>query len=200
MNFIPSEYSIKLNSRKLESFMVRKKGNYLLLFGLMLLISMSVFAQKQSASETVQSFYKFHLSRSGLFSLHEVKLRQRWFTSELNRLLLFELKREDEFTRKHPDEKPHFGDGFPFEPLEECVVGEKIIRNLYQTKEISVDSKRAVVEIKFFMPKECQSEKEDSLIDTLKIELLKTKNSWLINNWIYSDESKLSDDLKREKY
>lgn len=167
--------------------MNKTKGKFLQLLVLGLILLNIAFAQKQSAAETVQSFYKFHLSRSGLFSLHEVKLRKRWFTAELYRLLLFELKREEEFTRKNPDEKPHFGNGFPFEPLEEFVIGEKIIRNLYQVKEISSDTNKVLVEVKFFIPKEC--ERGDNLIDIYKIELLKTGKIWLINDWIYRDES-----------
>lgn len=176
------------------------KNRFLWLLVIVLILLSSVFAQKQSASEIVQSFYKFHLSRTVIFSLHELKLRKRWLTAELFGLLLIELKREDEFIRKNPNHKPHFGDGFPFQPFEECVIEEKIIRNLYQIKEISSDKNKAIVEVSFFVPKECEEQTEKNLIDIYKIELLKTKNTWLINDWIYSDGSRLSKDLKREKY
>lgn len=172
----------------------------MLLLVLSLILLNNAFAQKQTAAETVQSFYKFHLSRVVIFSLHELKLRKRWFTNELYQMLLFELKREDEFTRKNSSDKPHFGDGFPFQPFEECVIDEKIIRNLYQVNEISSDANIAVVEVRFTVPKECEDQTEEDLLAIYKIELLKSKNTWLLNDWIYSDGSRLSKDLKREKY
>jgi len=176
------------------------KHNYLLFFGLLLFFGMTVYAQNKGASETVKSFYKFHLSRSGIFSLHEVKIRKRWFTGELYRLLLFELTREDEFTRKNPSEKPFFGDGFPFEPLEECVVNEKIVPNVYEIREVSATTNKAIIEIKFFVPKECEDQVEEKLLDSYQLELLKIRNIWQINDWIYRDQEKLSTTLKREKY
>ncbi len=157
---------------------------------------MSVSAQKSGAAETVKSFYVFHNLRSGLFSLHEVNLRRKWFTAELYKLFVNELKREDEFTKKNPTEKPHYGDGFPLQPFSECVDGEKVIINTFEVKEISSDPSKATVEVKFYSPEKC----ERKLIDTYKVELVKVKNSWLINDWIYSDNKRLTDDLKRKDY
>jgi hypothetical protein len=168
-------------------------------FWSLLLIStfgLSVFAQKQTAVETVEAFYKFHNTRSGIFSLHEVKLRKRWLTAELYKLFLNEVKREDEFTKKNPDEKPHFGDGFPLQPFAECVVDEKVVNNLYEANEISADPTKATVEIKFYSPAPCGKK----LLDTYKIELVKTKNVWLIADWIYADGARLTSDLKRKEY
>ncbi len=160
------------------------------------LLSGGVFAQKQNATETVKSFYKFHLLRSGVFSLPEVKLRKRWLTAELYKYFLLEIKREDEFTRKNPSDKPHFGDGFPFQPFEECVIDEKLFRNLYQVNEIFSEPNKAMVEIKFSQPKECGK----AVIATYKVELLKTRNIWLINDWIYPPGNRLSEELKRKNY
>jgi hypothetical protein len=180
--------------------MKTNKQRFWLALALTPMFGLSVFGQNKNPSETVISFYKFHLARSGIFSLHEVKIRKRWLTAELYRLLLYEIKREDEFTRKNPSDKPFFGDGFPFEPLEECVDGEKVIRNLYEIKEVSADANKAIVEVKFFIPKECEDDVEKRLLDVYQIELLKVRNIWLINDWIYADKGKLSETLKREKY
>jgi hypothetical protein len=176
--------------------MNKNKYGYFWLLPLILLLGASVFAQKQTAVETVNSFYKFHNSRSGIFSLHEVKLRKRWLTAELYKLFLNEIKREDEFTRKNTDEKPHFGDGFPLQPFAECVIDEKVLSNLYEASEISNDAAKAVVEVKFYSPAPCGKK----LLDAYKIELVKTKNVWLIADWIYADGARLSDDLKRKEY
>ena len=163
---------------------------------LILTFTLSVFAQKQGAVETVKSFYVFHNSRSGIFSLHEVRLLRKWFTVELYNLFLNELKREDEYIRKNPTDKPHYGDGFPLQPFSECVEGETVIINTFEAKEISADASKATVEVKFYSPEKCKKE----LIDTYKVELVKTKKIWLINDWIYSDNKRLADDLKRKDY
>ncbi len=174
-----------------------KSNKHIFIFSLatLFLLNISLFAQT-NAKTTVEKFYQFHNSRNGVLSLHELKLHQRFFTNELYKLFLNELKREEEFIRKNHTDKPHFGDGLPFKPFEECVVNDKMFPNLYQITEDSLDINKAIIEVKFSQPKECKSE----IIDTYKVELLKTKNIWLINDWIYSDETKLSDDLKRKDY
>lgn len=172
------------------------KHRFLLSLALILTFSSGIFAQKQGAVEAVKSFYVYHNSRSGLFSLHEVRLRRKWFTAELYNLFLNEIKREDEFVRKNPTDKPHFGDGFPLQPFSECVDDEKVINNTFEVKEILADTAKATVEIKFSAPEKCGGK----LIDTYKVELVKTKNAWLINDWIYADNTKLTDDLKRKNY
>jgi hypothetical protein len=51
------------------------------------------------------------------------------------------------------------------------------------------------------VPKECEDQYGDeTLIDTRRVELVKSKNRWLINDWIYSENERLSETLKREKY
>src|SRR5215204_1222763 len=92
---------------------------------ILLLFSATVFAQKQSASAVVESFYKFHRARERTFNAGEVNLHKKWFTAELNRLFQNELKREKEYLKKNPGNKPFFGDGFALTPLEECTSGGK---------------------------------------------------------------------------
>jgi hypothetical protein len=174
-----------------------KLSKYSLLLGLAIILALQICVFAQTETETfVKKFYQFHNSRNGVLSLHELKLHQRFFTNELNKLFLNELKRQDEFTRKNHNDKPHFGDGLPFKPFEECVVKGKFYPNDYEVSEFSNDANVAIVEVKFYQPKECDSE----LIDTYKIELLKKGKIWLINDWIYSDDSKLTDDLNRKDY
>ncbi len=175
--------------------MKTNKHIFILSITAIILMNISIIAQT-NPKLTVEKFYQFHNSRNGVLSLHELKLHKRFFTNELYKLFLNELKREDEFIRKNHTDKPHFGDGLPFKPFEECVVDEKIHRNTYEVKEISVESNVAIAEVIFSQPKQCDGE----LIDTYKIELTKSKNNWLINDWIFSDETKLSDDLKRKDY
>lgn len=159
------------------------------------------FAQTEADEKsTVENFYKFYRTRNGLVSTHELNLLKGWFTAELTRLFRYEIKREDEFVRKYPNDKPYFGDGFPFQPFEECVIGDKIFLNRLETGAIKIEANKAIVEVKFFIPKECEDQVEEKLLDTYEIELLKSKSRWLINDWIYADGKRLTEILKREKY
>jgi hypothetical protein len=160
------------------------------------LISTNIFAQKQSAPEFVESFYNFHRARSGIFDASEVDLHKKWFSAELNTLFQNELKREKEFLEKNPTDKPHFGDGFPFKPYEECSINGKSVKNDFKIGETIENANKTLVEVKFYQPKECNGE----LIETYKVELIKNKKIWLINDWIYSDNKRLSEDLKRAEY
>ena len=169
--------------------------------GLMLVTSILTAAQTAAdAKATIEKFYKFHRARSGIISTHELNLRKPWLTPELIRLFRYELTREDAFVKKNPDEKPYFGDGFPFQPYEECVVDEKIILNRLEIGEVKIEKAKAVVEIRFFIPPECEKQTAEKLLETYKIELLKTGSRWLINDWLYADGKRLTEILKRKKY
>jgi hypothetical protein len=162
----------------------------------LLLLSANAFAQKQTAAAQVEAFYKFHRARSGIFNAGEVGAHKRWLTAELNRLFQNELKREKEFLKQNPTDKPHFGDGFPFLPYEECSKDGKGFKNVLKVGSETIRKSIAIVEVKIFQPKACGGE----LTDTYKVELVKNKGVWLINDWIYGDGKRLSEDLKRAEY
>jgi hypothetical protein len=173
------------------------KCRLLFIIFLMLFASTFTFAQTEAdAKSTVEKFYKFYRTRNGVVSTHELNFIKPWFSYDLTKLFQNEIKREAEFTKKYHDQKPHFGDGFPFSPYEECVADNKIILNNIEIGEVEIDANKAIVEVTFVAAVECGGES----IDTYKIELTKSKNRWLINDWIYSDETKLTDDLKRKDY
>lgn len=177
------------------------KHRFILSFALLLFASNLVFSQAEAEIKSiVENFYKFQRTRNGQISTHELNLLKGWFTPELTQLFRYEIKREDGFVRKHPDDKPYFGDGFPFQPFEECVIEEKVILNRLEVGEVKITANKATVGVKFFIPKECESQVKDKLLDSYKIELLKSKTRWLINDWIYSDGKHLTAILKREKY
>ena len=161
-----------------------------------ILLSANVFAQKQSATSFVESFYNFHRARSGAFNAGEVSAHKKWLTAELNRLFQNELKREKEFLKQNPTDKPHFGDGFPFLPFEECSSDGKSVKNDLQIGAATENAGKTLVEVVFSQPKACGG----APIDTYKVELVKSKNAWLINDWIYGDGKRLSEDLKRTEY
>ena len=75
------------------------------------LLSANIFAQKQSASAALEPFYKFYRARSGIFNAKEV---------DLYKLFQNELKCKKEYLKQNPTDKLFYGDGFPFQPLDEC--------------------------------------------------------------------------------
>ena len=163
---------------------------------ILLLLSANIFAQKQSAAAAVGAFYKFYRARSGIFNAREVNLYKKWFSADLNKLFQNELTREKEYLKQNPTDKPFFGDGFPFQPLDECVKSGKSYKNIYQIGTETVRKSIAIVEVKFYNPKPCGGE----LVETYKIELVNSKGGWLINDWIYADGKRLTEDLKRAEY
>jgi len=168
------------------------KNKIIFLHIVLLVFSASVFAQEQSATEYVESFYKFHRVRLRAFNASEVDLHGQWFSAELNKLFKNELKREKAFLKKNPTDKPHFGDGFPFAPYEECTNA----KNVLKIGAATAKGDKTLVEVMFYQPEPCGG----ALIETYKVELVKSDGVWLINDWIYDDGERLSDDLKRTKY
>jgi hypothetical protein len=120
-------------------------------------------------------------------------LRKRWFSAELNGLFQKELKRESEYLKKNPTDKPYFGDGFPFTPYEECSKGGREIKNVLKIAAVTQRGNKTLVEVQFFTPKACGGD----FIDTYKVELIKMKGVWLLNDWIAGDGGRLTDALKR---
>jgi hypothetical protein len=147
---------------------------------------LSTFAQtksdKNEAAETVGDFYKFHRQRGNGFSSSEINLRKKWFTPKLYKLFLFELKREKEYLKQYPTNKPVFGEGLKFEPWEECLSSGKFYRNWYRIGKSSVNNNKAVVTVAFYNPQKCEN---GSLISEHTVELIKSKNKWLINDFIF---------------
>jgi hypothetical protein len=148
--------------------------------------SLSTLAQtksdKQQAGEIVGEFYKFHRWRGTDFSVREINLRKKWFTVKLYKLFLFELKREKEYLKKNPTNKPVFGEGLKFEPWEECLADGKFYRNWYRIGKSSVDKNKAVVAVAFYNPQKCENR---NLISEHSVELTKSKDKWLISDFIF---------------
>ena len=163
---------------------------------IVLAFAANVIAQKQRATAFVESFYKFHRSRSTVFDVKELNFRKKWFTSELNRLFQNELKREKEYLKANPTDKPFFGDGFPFTPYEECYKNKKEIKNVLKVGNAVAVKNRTIVNVKFYYPKVCSGK----LNAEYKVEIVKKKGRWQINDFIYSDGSRLTEDLKRPQY
>jgi len=88
--------------------------------GLMLLMtaSLTAFSQNSGPVAAATAFYKFDRSHSQVFTRENIDARKQWLSAGLYKLLINELVREKEYLKKNPTDKPHFGDGLPFQPLD----------------------------------------------------------------------------------
>lgn len=165
-------------------------------FTLIIILLFSLCVYSQNATKTVSAFYKFHRSNSQVFEKKELEARETWFTKKLYKLFFYELKRQEEFLTKNPTDKPRFGDGFPFQPYEECYLNGKNYLNEIKIQKLKSESDKKIIKVGFYTPKQCDGEH----IKNYKVEVVKTNKRWLINDWIYEDGKRLSEYLEREKY
>lgn len=167
-----------------------------LLFSVIAVVLFSAFgAFAQTPTQALDTFYKFHRARDTAFTAAGLKVLSRFFSADLNRLFQYELKREREFLKKNPTDKPYYGDGFPFVPFEECTKNGKLIPNLLTFANEKISGAKATVDARFSSPKHCGG----APLLTFKYTLVKVGGRWLIDDFA-DDEHTLKDDLNRPEY
>jgi hypothetical protein len=155
------------------------------------------FGQTTTPLEAVNSFYKFDRANSQIFNRANIDARRNWFSSELYSLFQKELKREAAYLKKHPTDKPYFGDGLPFQPLDEtCKAGRKTVHKALSTSHGTQSDKKATILASFAFPKPCKD--PDNTVYT--IVLIRTKAGWVIDDVLYEDNHSLKADLNRKEY
>ena len=154
-------------------------------------------ASAQSTPRSVvEAFYRFDASHSQTFNRNNINARRRWFTDVLYLQFENELKRQREYLRENPTDKPHFGDGLPFRPLDEtCRADGKTFRYGYSVGRASSRGLNATVPVVFFYPKLCGL---PSI--TYSVRLLRVRGVWRLNDLEYPDGSTLLADLMRPSY
>jgi hypothetical protein len=161
------------------------------------LLSLTATAQTKSPVAAVNAFYKYDRSHSQIFNRRNIDARKQWFSTELYSLFQYELKREAEYLKKNPTDKPYFGDGLPFQPYDEtCKAGGKNLHKTLVVKPSSQEGDRATVTATFAFPKPCQ----DADNTTYTIGLIKSKGVWVIDDVNYGEDRTLKQDLKRKEY
>ena len=142
----------------------------------------------REAARTVRSFYTFHLARNKDFNLRNIRLRKRWLTPELYKLLLDELRHEAEARKAHPDEAPYF-EGDPLTDSQEYPDSFRV-----GNAEISGNLAKATVTLLWSARTSRGRDKRD-----IVVEVTKSGAGWLINDIINNQGSRLSDELKRKR-
>jgi hypothetical protein len=134
----------------------------------------------------VRLFYRFHYTHDQSFLKPNVELRKGWLTAELYKLLMNEFSRYDEHLKTHPDDAPYM-EGDPFtnsiEDPDAYIVGVSTVRR----------DGRAIVPVRFLW--------HDRLHHTIKVELMRSADAWLICNLHYDgEEADLLTQLRRPVY
>lgn len=161
-----------------------------------LLSTVAAAAQSTDPKAVVRSFYQYDGTHSQVFNKKAIQSRKGWFTDVLHLHLTKELERQAEFIRKNPGDKPHFGDGLPFRPLDEtCEVAGKSRHFTTIVGRPSMRGSAATVPVRFTYPKGCTLPATEYLV-----RLHKVKNAWYINDIEYPDGTTLLADLMRKEY
>lgn len=160
------------------------------------LLSLTAIAQQHRPRAAVQSFYRFDGSNSQVFNRKNIDARRGWFENSLYELLVKELDREREFLKANKGDKPHFGDGLPFRPLNErCIANGGTPGYTSSVGEANEVGETATVPVTFAYPKEC------NLPSTVyNVKLIAVKAMWLIVDVEYPSGESLVADLKRASY
>lgn len=163
-----------------------------LLIGIVIIPSIAVTSLAQEASSkgaalrAVRSFYTFHLARNKDFTARNIRLRKRWLTADLYKLLLAELKREEEERKAHPDEAPYF-EGDPLTDSQESP-------DSFRTGKVT--SSGDVVKVTVTLLWSARTSRGRDKRDIV-VELNRIGTGWLIGDIINSDGKRLRDELKR---
>lgn len=175
-----------------------KKYKLIILSALLLTAFASVLqAQQSSPKAAMISFNKFDRSHSQTFTRQNIESRKRWFSAELYKLFLNELKREAVYIKTNPTDKPHFGDGLPFQPLDEpCTLNGKSYKRQLTYGQITIKGDAGNVDVHYKYPKGC------NLPDILyAFNMEKEKRGWVISDIRYFPGDKsLVEDLNRTMY
>ena len=160
------------------------------------LLAVGASAQNSTPAASVKSFYTFDRSHSQVFNRRNIDARKQWLSASLYKLFLKELKRERVYLEQNPTDKPHFGDGLPFQPSDErCQARGKSYRYLYRVSRTTIKKRNAEVWVEFYYPKQCEQHSVEFML-----EMVNTNGKWLINDVVYEDTSHLTVDLQRRDY
>lgn len=159
--------------------------------------SVAIYPQASGPKAAVMAFYKYDRSHSQVFNRRNIDARRQWFGTELYKLLINELAREKAYLAKDPTDKPHFGDGLPFQPLDEtCELNGRSYRRTISYGQVTVKGDIGNVDVYFKYPKGC------NIPDVLfAVNMSKERGRWLIDDVRYiADNTSLVEDLNRKEY
>ncbi len=174
-----------------------RRSQLLIVTALIITASATAFAQNATPKGVVAAFYNYDATHSQVFDRPGIDAHKRWFSAELYKLLLNELDREKAFLAQNPSDKPHFGDGLPFRPLDEaCGLNGREYRRTISFGRVSIKGDLANVDVYFKYPKGCD------IPDVLyAVNMSKERGRWVIDDIRYiAENASLVEDLGRKEY
>lgn len=167
-----------------------------LIFATALLFLTASFASSQTPQATVRAFYAYSNSHSSTFNLRHIESRKQWYTPALYKALRKQLSDDAANLKENPDEKPLFGDGLTFRPLDEpCQVGEQSYKRVQNVGRTEIIKSTATVDVTFAYPKACVPAIEPILY---QVNLKRSGGKWLIDNFTFDDGSTLIGIMKSQ--
>ena len=161
-------------------------------------VALAAAAQAMGPDATVRAFYAYSNARSSTFNRRHVELRKKWYSPALYAAFLKQLAEDDAYLKTRPADKPFFGDGLDFRPLDEpCEVGDRSYKRVQSVYRSQMTQSRAEVEVKFAYPSACTQNYQPIIY---KVNLQKIGGRWLINDWTYDDGRTLIGDMKSHRY
>jgi len=162
----------------------------------LLSLSSNLISQTRTPESDLAAFIKFSRSMRQDFNSRGIESRKRWFSAPLYKLFLNELKRQDEYLKKNPSDMPYFGDGVPFQPVDEtCEAGKRSYRYTYTVGVGVVSGDSAEVPVTFAYPAAC---KIPPIV--YKFKVVRSNTGWLVDDVDYGDGKTLVADLNRTEY
>lgn len=177
--------------------MFLRRSKIALSLALIVAASAVVFAQTAGPKAAVAAFYKYDAAHPQVFNRKNIDVRKRWLRDELYKLFLKELDREKEYLAKNPTDKPHFGDGLPFRPLDEmCELSGKNYARSISYGRVTVKGDLSNVDVYFKYPRGC------NIPDVLySVNMSKQRGRWVIDDIRYiANNGSLVADLDRKEY
>ncbi|HQU92903.1 MAG TPA: hypothetical protein PLK77_11430 [Pyrinomonadaceae bacterium] len=177
--------------------MFLRRSQLILSIAITLAASAAAFAQTPGPKAAVMAFFKYDAAHSQAFNRANIDARKRWMSDELYKLFIKELAREKEYIAKNPTDKPHFGDGLPFRPLDEnCDLNGKSYPRTISYGQVTVKGELGNVDVYFKYPKGC------NIPDILyAVNMSKEHGRWVIDDIRYiADNTSLVEDLDRKEY
>jgi hypothetical protein len=170
------------------------KTKFIWVIVLSLLMAGAAFAQARGPAETVKAFYKYSDARSDIFDKRHIESRRQWYTLALYRTFRALLAKDTAYLKKNPTDKPFFGDGLTFRPLDEtCEANGKHYGYTQTVGRASIIKDRATVNVKSAFPKACGNLEPERY----RINLRKIGNRWLIDDMDYLQGETLKGEMKK---
>ena len=173
------------------------RSRIVLSFALLAAAAAGTFAQATGPKAAVIAFYKYNAAHSDVFNRSSIDARKGWMSDELYKLFRRELDREKEYLAKNPGNKPYFGDGLSFSPLDEtCEISGKSYRRAISYGQVTVKGNLGNVDVYFKYPKGC------NIPDILyAVNLSKERGRWVIEDIRYiTENTSLVEALNRSDY